>query len=158
MKTALCLFVCLGLGSLANAQTEKPRARTYTNEDLDRVHVDRAETGASSEVAEPPRTQATREHERRPLRGEEYWRREAEREQRRLEPLRRRLADLERRLAEHRSKPQRGRKGSFDPPPDASIDQFQAQIQTLRARIRDEESRFEDRARREGALPGWLRR
>jgi len=27
----------------------------------------------------------------------------------------------------------------------------------MEERLRDEESRFEDRARREGALPGWLR-
>jgi hypothetical protein len=31
------------------------------------------------------------------------------------------------------------------------------QLAAMEARVRDEETRFEERARREGALPGWLR-
>jgi hypothetical protein len=152
VKTPLCLYVCVTLASLAHAQADKPRPRTYTNEDLERVHVQRAETGASSEVAEAPRPEAARERAHPPAGGEEYWRREAEREQRRMDPLRRRIEDLERRLAEKRSKP-RGRRDA----PDTSIAQIESQILALRARIRDAQNRFEDRARRAGALPGWLR-
>lgn len=147
---------CLAAGWPAVASDEKPRVRTYTNEDLERVRPQRAETGATSEPAAAPRTETRRDREAPAGRGEQFWRREAEHEQRKLEPLRRRLQDLEQRLAERRSRPP-GRRGVAAAVPDAVPDALLAQIRALRDRIREEESRFDDRARREGALPGWLR-
>lgn len=150
MKIACSLVVCLA-GAWPAASDEKPTIRVYTNEDLDRLRPRRGETGATSEPAVEPARAAPHGRERSPARGEEFWRREAERERRRLEPLRRRLLALEQRLEERRNQPRRG--FAADP----MLESLSAQIQALRGRIREEQSRFEDRARREGALPGWLR-
>ena len=40
---------------------------------------------------------------------------------------------------------------------DPQVEALQERILALEARIRELESSLEDRARREGALPGWLR-
>ena len=143
----MCLAACWPAAAL----DERPPARTYTNEDLDRVSPRRAETGVASEPVAGARRPEPRPQQGSSLRDEDFWRREAERERRRLEPLRRRLSDVEQKLAERRQKP--GVRLVTDP----IVAGYLAQIQKLRERIREEESRFEDRARREGALPGWLR-
>jgi len=152
VKIKWSFVVCLAAAWPAQAYDEKPHVRTYTNEDLERMRPQRGETGATSEPVAGAINEARRDRDRPAARGEEFWRLEAERRQRKLEPLRRRLQDLEQRLAERRSRPP-GRRDGVDPVPDALL----AQIRALRAGIREEESRFEDRARREGALPGWLR-
>lgn len=151
MKIACSLVVCLAGAGAATASDEKPPVRIYTNEDLDRLRPRRGETGATSEPAVEVANAEPRRRDRPTARGEEFWRREAERERRRLEPLRRRLSALEQKLEERRNEPRR--RFAADP----MLESLSAQIQALRDQIREQQSRFEDRARREGALPGWLR-
>ncbi len=151
MKIACSLVVCLAATGAGAAFDEKPTIRVYTNEDLDRLRPRRSETGAASAPAMEPARAAPQRRERAPARGEEFWRREAERARRRLEPMRRRLAALEQKLEERRNVPRRG--FAADP----RLESLAAQIHALRGRIREEQERFLDGARREGALPGWLR-
>lgn len=143
--------MCLSIVGLAAAKDEKPPLRTYTNEDLERFGRRRGETGVNSETAASPKDQQPRASERPASRGEEFWRREAERERRRLEPLKRRTLALEQRLEERRRKP------GVRPHSDPVVEGLEGQLRVLRSQIREQESRFEDRARRERALPGWLR-
>ncbi len=145
----MSVVVCLGASGIA-ASEEKRRVPTYTNDDLARVSERRGETGVESETARVAEPSAGRRAEPR-ARGEEYWRREAERQRHRAEPLRRKLAELEARLQDRRREP------GVRPYSDPLVERYLAQLRTLRDRIREEEGRFEDRARREGALPGWLR-
>ena len=150
MKLACCVVVCVAAAMPAVASEDKPSTRVYTNEDLERVRERRGETGVSSEVAPAPAPEPSRV-EGSAARGERYWRQETERERRRLGALRDRLLDLEQRLLEKRSAPTP--RSGIRPPTDG----LEAQVGALRQRIREQQSRFEDRARREGALPGWLR-
>ena len=123
-------------------------APLYTNDDLDRVHPLRAQTGATSvpvvTLASPP-PPAGRAH------GEAYWRREAERLQDRLAPLAERADRLRERLAERRQRP------GVRPYTDPQLIAWQAQLDRIQTRMRALEERVSERARREGALPGWLR-
>ncbi|MGE0456177.1 MAG: hypothetical protein AB7O37_22485 [Vicinamibacteria bacterium] len=89
---------------------------------------------------------------------ERYWRGAAAAERRRSDALADRLYEVRERIAERRRqaatrKPPQGR---VDPAP-ADTRSLEARAAALGARIRDERDRFEERARREGALPGWLR-
>lgn len=139
--------------------------RVYTNDDLERVRPFRDELGARSVPNEPApgretatsSRHGTRGSERSVDRGEAYWRREAEKLRERL----RRLADqreaLRARMAERRDeqwRAQRGGRGSRASGPDRTLE---ARITALERRMRDLEDELADRARRAGALPGWLR-
>jgi hypothetical protein len=156
-KMLVCL--ALGLACAAHAEDKKP-VPTFTNEDLARVSPYRAETGAlSTPAATPaPASAAARPHTRA-ARGEEYWRREAEREESRLRPLRRRLTELRLKIEETRHKPvgAGGKTGRNAASASASLDHLERQLRAVQEEIRDAELRFEERARRAGALPGWLR-
>jgi hypothetical protein len=151
VKLACCVVVCVAAAVPAAAADEKPSTRVYTNEDLERVRDRRGETGVASEVAPVPQAPEPRRAESSTARGERYWRQETERERRRLAPLQERLLALEQRLVEKRNAPTP--RSGIKPPTDG----LEAQIGALRQRMREQQSRFEDRARREGALPGWLR-
>lgn len=153
MKSLWSVVVCLAAAQSGAAadQNEKRNVPSYTNEDLARVSPRRGETGVESEPVAAAGRGGERERAEPKGRGEQFWRREAERQQRRLEPLQRQLADLEQKLAARRQK--RGVKPYSDP----QVEGYVARIEALRRRIRDEEDRFLDRARREGVLPGWLR-
>jgi hypothetical protein len=146
----LLLSLCLPLFAAvaAHPETKKP-VPVYTNDDLDRVAPFRDQTGGMSTPALRP---APLPREAKPAgRGEEYWRREADRVRERVEPLRDRARALRERIEERRKKP------DVRPYSDPQIEAWQRQAGEVDERIRDLESRFEDRARREGALPGWLR-
>jgi hypothetical protein len=150
----LCLSVSLSLSlsvflpAAARSETKKP-VPAYTNDDLDRVSPLRDQTGGTSAPAVRP---APLPPESKPAgRGEEYWRREADRLRDRIEPLRARARELQLRVEDRRRKP------GVRPYSDPQIESWQRQAQDVEERIRDLETRFEDRARREGALPGWLR-
>lgn len=122
----------------------------YTNDDLERVSPLRGQTGASSTPAE--RALAAPGPAERPRgRGEEYWRREARRLREKLDPLRQRAEDLRARIAERRRRP------GVRPYTDPQVQADERRLALLESRIRGLESGLEDRARREGALPGWLR-
>jgi hypothetical protein len=154
---------CLGLrllllasGTAGEPQERKP-VPVYTNDDLDRISPFRDETGVSSTVAVPTRPTASgRDADDGRARSEAYWRREAERLRVRLQRARDRVEDLRARLAASeepsglRSREARSRAA-------AQAEAWRRQIGAMEARIRESEAHFADRARRAGALPGWLR-
>ncbi len=143
--------VCLLGAAVAEAGERRASARVYTNEDLARVSGRRGETGGesgpataapadSAAVAGPPEG-----------RGEPYWRGEAARVRQRVEPWRDAAADLRAEIAARQAAP------GVRPYTDPKVRAWQRRLEALEARIRDAEDRFEERARRAGALPGWLR-
>jgi hypothetical protein len=163
---SLVLGGSLALSPAAGAGDSGP---TYTNDDLDRLASRRAETGVASVPAFASR-------EERPTLGashdEAYWRREAERLREQIRPLRQRALGLQLRIDRPR---QEARGAKTNAPPAARNRQrrpstpgtaraesdrtaaLRDQLRALEDQIRDREARFEERARREGALPGWLR-
>ena len=163
MKTAarcLLALLCAG-GAVASAldcdyddDDKKKPVPLYTNEDLERVAPYRDETGVNSKPVVAPAAEAPAAPGR--ARGEEYWRREAERLHDRLRPLRERAADLRLRIEERRRRPP-SRRGGADAQAGAQVAALEQRLRVLEERIRETEARFEDRARRERALPGWLR-
>jgi hypothetical protein len=142
----------------------------YTNDDLERVRPFRDELGARSVPAvahdegeaatEPARARrGAPTSEKASERGEAYWRREAEKLRERLRALSNQREALRARMAERRDDERRVlRRGrgsvSSEPEPDRAIE---ARIATIERRMRDLEEDLADRARRAGALPGWLR-
>jgi hypothetical protein len=138
----------------------------YTNEDLDRVRPFRDQTGveskpdfdmAGNERAGTARQKlggdgvAARKGRHSAESDEEKWRYEAERFRAKLQPLRDKAADLRQQIEERRRQP------GVRPYTDPKIVADQRRLEVLEQRIRESESNFEDRARRQGALPGWLR-
>jgi predicted RNase H-like nuclease (RuvC/YqgF family) len=141
---------------------EKKPARVYTNEDLERVAPFRDQTGVTSTPAAPP-AGATKEgrssdlgrdgaragKERRS--AEEYWRREAQKLRDRLQRPRDQVEELRLKIEQRRRQP------GVPPYSDPSVRTYQRRLEVLEQRIRDAEAALEDRARRQGAMPGWLR-
>jgi hypothetical protein len=162
---------CLGLrllllaaGATGEPEEKKPvPVPVYTNDDLDRVSPFRDETGVNSAVKAPPapppsavgRHAADQGH----AKSEAYWRREAERLHERMRVAHDRIDLLRARIDERESQsPGRSRgRGKSAGGADAQLEGWRRQLAALEARVHDEDARFEDRARREGALPGWLR-
>lgn len=152
----MCLIV--GLGFTPRGGAEETRGTpTYTNEDLERLAPYRGQTGVLSTPASPGGGKAAAEPKGR---GEAYWRREAERLRTRLRPLRRRAEELRLRLEEtraaewaKRSRSGRGAGGASG----ASGEALRRRLESVESEIRDREDELHERARREGALPGWLR-
>jgi hypothetical protein len=164
--TQTCLAVWLGLAALGISEEKKDPVPAYTNEDLDRVRPLRDQTGVASkpdfdtdanERAGTPRQElggdgAAAGRKRRSAESdEEKWRYQAERFRAKLQPLRDKAADLRERIEERRRQP------GVRPYTDPKIVADQRRLDVLEQRIRDSESAFEDRARRQGALPGWIR-
>jgi hypothetical protein len=133
-------------------------APLYTNEDLDRAHPYRNQTGVASVPASSPdrRRPSSRPAGSPRARGEDYWRKEAARVrervaglQARAEEVRADLADLEKRKRETPLGRSLGNASSGG--------RLKARLAGIERRIRLIEDELRDRARREGALPGWLR-
>jgi hypothetical protein len=145
------VVVWLAIGASSGTAEERPPVPLYTNDDLERVRPFREQTGVTSQpataAAEPSREPASE----RPGRGESHWRREAERLDDRLRPLRARVTDLRRRIDERWSAP------DVRTLSDPRLAAWQRDLAETEATIRELEARFEERARRAGALPGWLR-
>jgi|MudIll2142460700_1097286.scaffolds.fasta_scaffold168758_2 hypothetical protein len=137
----------------------KPPVRLYTNEDLDRVRPFRDETGVSSVPAVPAGDRETRPPagERQKARGEAYWRREAERVRDRVQAVEARAAELRAQIAERAEEASRGTRGRRSSSGSGSTATLRAKLASLESRIRQLEDNLAERARREGALPGWLR-
>jgi hypothetical protein len=134
--------------------SEKPPVPTYTNADLDRIAPYRGETGVLSTPASPLAAEPA-SRPSGPRHDETYWRHEADHLHDRIRALRQRADEIRFRLASPPRQSQ-GRKAaasaSNDPTP-----ALKARLAAIESEIRDRENRFEERARREGALPGWLR-
>lgn len=143
------LLACVA--AVAAGAAEKRPAPVYTNDDLERVSPLRGQTGVQSAPSGGEPAPAAPASTPAPGRGEEYWRREARRLRERLDPLRRKSDDLRARIEERRRRP--GVRPYTDPQVEADV----RRLRTLEERARELESEFEDRARRERALPGWLR-
>ena len=150
----LCTAVAWASPALPSDPPEKQTVPTYTNEDLARVAPYRHQTGALSEPAASfseagsgsrDATAATR------AKQERYWRREAQKLRNRLRPVREQVDDLRLRIDERRRQP------GVRPFTDPTIQAWERKLESLTRKIRDWERRFEERARRERALPGWLR-
>jgi hypothetical protein len=141
---------CLLAAALGAGEKRVP-ARVYTDEDLARVSARRGETGGDSrpvaEAAEkPPAEKPDASH-----RSEAHWRAEAARVRQRVEPWRDDADDLRSEIAARQAEP------GVRPYTDPKVRALQRRLSQLEARIRDAEDRLEERARRAGALPGWLR-
>ena len=137
--------------------TPRPPVRVYTNADLDRVHPFASETGVSSVPAVAPEAaRASRPPEARRAKGEERWRAEAARVRERLRGLEERAAELRAQIAEQSSPSEvfgRRRASSGK----SRLASLQASLAAVERRARLAQEDLEERARRDGALPGWLR-
>ena len=139
--------------------TRRP-VRVYTNDDLERIHPLAAQTGGSSTPAVAAAGEETASVEPEPRtrgRGERYWREEAARVRERLRGLEERAAGLRSRIAERsRETSVYGRKSGSASKTDG-ISSLQASLAAVERRIKSTEDDLAERARRDGALPGWLR-
>jgi len=161
------MFVCAALlaGRAAADETEARRpVPLYTNEDLDRVHRFRDQTGVASvpdsptDGADAGATGARRRGKDSPApragaRGEAYWRAEVRRVRERVRALQERADELRRRIAEAGAEPWSSRRRRAAP--DAGP--LKARLAAIEERQRALENDLQDQARREGAMPGWLR-
>lgn len=170
LPLALGSLVC---ASAAPAEETPPRmppasTRVYTNEDLDRVRPFRDELGASSvpAVSSAPAsgesaesTPGARGSGKPTARDEAYWRREAEKLRERLRVLADKRDALRMRLGERREEERRvlRRSRGSRAAGDRSDVALEAQIAAIERRMRELEEDLGDRARRAGAMPGWLR-
>jgi hypothetical protein len=150
------------------ASPKHPPTRVYTNADLDRVRPFRDETGVRSVPAVAPDSPAPGRAERLGRsgselvdahgRGEEYWRREAERVRDRVRAMETQAEELRLRIAERAEEAghvlTRGRRPSSGT---GSAATQRGRLVALERRMRQMEVDLSERARRAGALPGWLR-
>ena len=138
----------------------RPPVRVYTNADLERVHPFAAQTGGSLVPAAPADEDPAGERETASRgRGESYWRREAAAVRERLRALEERAAGLRTRIAERERDKQEivygGRRRSS--PGSASIASLLSSLAAVERRMQRTQEDLEERARRDRALPGWLR-
>ncbi len=159
MRLSLLLAAAVEAGAdEAPRPAARPPARVYTNADLDRVHPFAAETGVSSVPAVTPGDAPPAESPEAPRRGrgEDYWRSEATRVRERLRALEERAAQLRARISERAKESEvfgrrRASSGS------TSVTSLRASLAAVERRAQKTQDDLEERARRDGALPGWLR-
>jgi hypothetical protein len=154
--TAACVLASCAL--VRAADEGKGAARAYTNDDLERYAHLRTAEPADVEEAAPPRGRARRAPREGTAaatgaseRGEAYWRREAERTGEAVRRLREQAADLAEKVSDLRRQP------GVLPYSDPRVVRLEARRLALEERAREADLRLEERARRAGALPGWLR-
>ncbi len=166
MKLVIFLF-CLTVASAAVyaldlpslARREKARrsalagrpAIAFDDDDLERYRRARApETSLPAPpTAPPPPPAAPRDLTREKV----HWRKESERHEREVARIAANLRRLEWRLNEKRSR-RRSRDWLTEDP---AIGLLEDSILSLTEERRRLEERFRERARKEGALPGWIR-
>ena len=156
------LFVPAGAAEDDPSSAGRPPVRVYTNEDLDRVHPFRDETGVRSVPAVAPENRpASPTAEKGRGRGEDYWRREAARVRARVRALEAQASELKAEIAEQAEEATqvlgRRRRSSASLSGGGLANRLRAKLASLERRIREMEEDLADRARRDGALPGWLR-
>jgi hypothetical protein len=152
-KRSVFLICLLVAAPCAAGDAEKRPVPVYTNEDLARVAPLRGETGVLSQPAIPTRPNPPDRSAGRPSRGrgEDHWRREADRVREAIRPLLKRAASLRRQVHERWKLP------GVAPMTDPKLIEWRRELQEVEAEIRERQERLEERARRDGALPGWLR-
>jgi hypothetical protein len=147
----LWLGLALPWTSLVHAAGDVP---AYDNDDLRRISPRRGETGVASEPAVAPA--AAREPVPARAHGEEFWRAEAEKLREQLGRLRQQAAALRLRIESASSREAAARKRR-EPGASGGVETLRQRLRLIEEDIREREARFEERARRERALPGWLR-
>jgi hypothetical protein len=153
IRSAAFVLALACLAASSAPASEKPAVRSYTNADLERIAPRRGETGVLSTPAVTPSDDPAPRAPSVPRHDETYWRREAERLHDRLRSLRQRADEVRVKLAQPPRRTE-GRRPSTASDPTPAL---KARLTALEAEIRDRQDRFDERARREGALPGWLR-
>lgn len=164
-------LVLLGLPpAVARADDASRQTPTYTDADLARYAATRPPASATSEPESAAPEPETRRRGRRVVNDagpgddldreasqrasdERYWRREAEQARDRARQHEDQAVTLEAQLAEQRQASRRSRSGGT-PPQVASLER---RARLARERAREVLEAFEERARRAGALPGWIR-
>jgi hypothetical protein len=141
------LLSCSATGGEDGRKKDVP---VYTDDDLRRVSPLRDQTGGGM-AADTAAAERSAAPDKARGKDEAYWRREWERLRERVQPLRDRAEDLRTQIEERRRVP------GVRPYSDARVESLQRRLAALEARIRDAEDRLHERARRAGALPGWLR-
>jgi len=131
-----------------NAVSAKP-GRAFGDDDLERYER-RRDPDARPAVPAVPRAPAP---PRDLTRERVYWRKEVEQHQREVAKINANLRRLEWRLNEKRSR-RRNREWLAEDP---AIGLLEDSIRALREERQRLEERFRERARKEGAFPGWLR-
>lgn len=140
--------------------------RMFTNADLERLAACRYQTGAESEIGTVVRGAASREHPSRrastapakpnprelvDIALEAHWRAQWRANDQKARRLRREAHELRMEAGEAPKGPKKRPSGRRSP----SI--LIGRARGLEAEAKEIEDEFQERARREGALPGWLR-
>lgn len=167
---AVVLFAAVSLLAACALPTnagDRP-APSYSDDDLVRVRPLRAQTGVLSAPAFRPETAPRRATA--DAYGEAYWRKQAERLSDQLRPLRREADELRLQIRVATRRPELPRASSSGsrggsqrqqaPAPRRTTPdprRLQERLRAIEQELREREARLEDDARREGALPGWIR-
>jgi hypothetical protein len=133
--------------------------RVFTNADLDRMAACRYQTGAQSEVGlDPPERASPRRGTKAPAPdagrvdpAEADWRAQWRAIDQKALRLRREARELRQEAGEAPRNPKKAPAGRRSPA------LLISRALRLEAEAKELEDEFQDRARREGALPGWLR-
>ena len=141
---------------------KRPPVRVYTNEDLDRVHAFREQTGVRSVPAVPEEERsAPVQADKARARDEAHWRREAARVRERVRAIQAQAAELRATMAAQADEAAHflggRRRSAASLGGNGTTARLQSRLSALERRIREMEEDLADRARRDGALPGWLR-
>jgi hypothetical protein len=156
----LSAVLCVSAATTDEDPTPPPRppVRVYTNADLDRVRPFRDETGVRSVPAVAPDERPAPVEKRRG-RGEDYWRREATRVRERVRALEAQVSEARAEIAEQADEARHvlGRRRRSSASLAGSSPRLEAKVASIERRIREMEEDLAERARRDGALPGWLR-
>jgi hypothetical protein len=167
MIAVLAVPMLSALAALAGNETStrpapKAEIRTYTNDDLERVHELRGETGVLSEPStepsaeDPRRDRIARAEGAARKKDEAYWRREAAKVREKVRNLQERATELRAEIEDARSVPWSSRSDSSKTRRTPSKSKV-TRLANLEARIRALEEDLADRARVAGAMPGWIR-
>jgi septal ring factor EnvC (AmiA/AmiB activator) len=156
----LSAVLCVPAAAAEEDPAPRPPVRVYTNEDLDRVRPFRDETGVRSVPAVAPDDRPAPAEKRRG-RGEAYWRREAARVRERVRAMEAQAAETRAEIAEQAEEASHflsgRRRSAASLSGSGSSTRLRAKLASLERRIREMEQDLAERARRDSALPGWLR-
>jgi hypothetical protein len=132
----------------ALAASGRANGLRFTDDDLDRYRRDGSEPRAPAAL---PRQ--SREQERDRVKERAFWEKERARHERELARLDASIRRLEWRLKERQGRRVQGERLDRDPAAELLSDSLES-LREERKRLDDE---FRERARKAGALPGWIR-
>lgn len=158
-----CALALAGLPALGEeGKPARKAVRVYTDEDVERVAPLRGQTGVLSRPGTPPARGTTKDgpadRATPPSKGEDYWRRESARTRTQVRSVQEQASRLREQAAREAERPStgKGRRGRGREAWAAEDDRAR-RLRALEARALEIQSDLEDRARREGVPPGWLR-